>query len=69
MEKEKVLGSIRSDLEPLNFIISVISLNLFVFVASPLLRYAKLFHTTEYEAFLDRQRQENIRLALLALQP
>lgn len=69
MEKEKALGSIRSDLDPLNFIVSVISLNLFVFVASPLLRYAKLFHTTEYEAFLDRQRQENIRLALLVLQP
>lgn len=68
MEREKLLGNIR-DIDPLNFIVSIISLNLFVFVASPFLNYAKQFRKTEYEDFLDRQKQENIRLALLALQP
>ena len=68
MEREKLLGNIR-DIDPLNFIVSIISLNLFVFVASPFLNYAKQFRKTDYEDFLDRQKQENIRLALLALQP
>lgn len=68
IEKEKEQGNI-GDIDPLNFIVTVISLNLFVFMASPLLNNTKHFRAQEFEAFLDRRKQENIRLALLALQP
>ncbi|MDR0732756.1 MAG: TetR/AcrR family transcriptional regulator [Dysgonamonadaceae bacterium] len=68
INKEKKTGNIR-DIDPFNFIVTIISLNLFVFVAHPLINNIKHFTKKEYEAFLERRKQENIRLVLMALQP
>lgn len=62
---EKEAGNI-GDIDPLNFVFTAISLNLFVFMARPLLSN---FTGQEFEVFLNARKEENIRLALLALQP
>lgn len=65
IDQEKKAGNIR-DINPLNFVVTIISLNLFIFIARPLL---STLTTQDFEAFLDQRKKENIRLALLALQP
>lgn len=66
MQKEMEAKNIRS-LDPLNFLVTIISLNVFVFIAQPLLDSLKKFTQEEFEAFLEERKKENIRLALMAL--
>ena len=61
-------GKIRP-IDPVNFLVTIISLNIFVFVAQPLLADITHFSKEEFNAFLEERKKENIRLALLALKP
>ena len=61
-------GKIRP-IDPVNFMITILSLNIFVFVAQPLLLDIAHFSPKEFDEFLEERKNENIRLALLALKP
>ena len=61
-------GKIRP-IDPVNFMITILSLNIFVFVAQPLLLDIAHFSPKEFYEFLEERKNENIRLALLALKP
>lgn len=66
MEKEIAAKQIR-DIDPVDFLLTVLSLNVFVFIALPLFKSANVFPNNEIVKFLDRRKKENIRIALLAL--
>ncbi|MDR1055485.1 MAG: TetR/AcrR family transcriptional regulator [Prevotellaceae bacterium] len=68
MKVEISKGTIRN-IDAIDFILNIISLNIFVFAAQPILKGLKNVSEEEYEKFLDNRKKENVRLALLALQP
>lgn len=68
MSKEIKKGTIRN-MKTLDFIISVISLNVFVFTVQPLVKDLINVSDEEFASFLEERKKENIRLALLALKP
>ena len=66
IEVEK--GTIRP-INPFDFVLTVISLNIFPFIAQPLLKDLNHFSDEELELFFENRKQENTRLALLMLKP
>ena len=66
--KEIKKGAIRN-MEAVDFVLNIISLNIFVFIAQPIIKDLKKMDDSGYEEFLDKRKEENIRLVLLSLQP
>lgn len=59
-------GRIRP-VDPMNFLVTLLSLNVFVFIAMPLLDSFKKFTPAELTEFLEQRKIENMRLVRLAL--
>lgn len=68
MDVEIRKGTIRP-MDPLDIIQTVVSLNIFPFMAQPLFKNIRHFSDKEYEDFLEHRKQENIRLIMLMLKP
>lgn len=68
LEKEICPSTIR-EIDPLNLIMTVLSLNIFPFLALSLLEAIKKLSKTELNTFLELRRKENIRIIELLLKP
>lgn len=68
MDEEAEKGTIRW-MDALLFVQTVVSLNIFPAMAQPLLRNIRHMSDEELAAFIEARKKENVRLALLALQP
>ncbi len=68
MDAEIKKGTIRP-MSPFDLIQTVVSLNIFPFVAQPLLKILRHVTDEEYNVILEQRKHENIRLVLLSLQP
>lgn len=68
MQREINAGNIRN-IDPLNFIVTAISMNIFVFEAKPLLKIIRNFTPKEFNEFIENRKKESVRLVLLSLKP
>ncbi|MDR3127124.1 MAG: TetR/AcrR family transcriptional regulator [Tannerellaceae bacterium] len=68
IDAEKAAGTLPQDLEPVNFLITLISLNLFVFIAQPLFFAVANIDQSTFERILEERKKENIRIVLTILQ-
>lgn len=66
LDVEINVGRIRP-VDPMNFLVTLLSLNIFVFIAMPLLDSFKKFTPAELTEFLEQRKIENMRLVRLAL--
>lgn len=66
LQVEIKAGNIRNT-DPLNFILTAISLNIFVFEAKPLLKVIRNFTPQEFDEFIESRKKESVRLVLLSL--
>lgn len=55
--------------DPMTFLVTLLSLNIFIFIAMPLFESLRKFTPTELNEFIEQRKTENIRLVLLALKP
>lgn len=68
VEKEIEKGTIRP-ISPIDLVMSVISLNMFVFVAKPMIELIIDGDNAEYKAFLEHRKKENVEVILSRLRP
>ena len=68
MQREIAEGKI-ANIDPLNYLLTLLSLNIFPFIARPLVMNTRKLTKKQLSAFLEERKRENVRLALLALQP
>jgi AcrR family transcriptional regulator len=69
IEVEKQAGTLRKDLNPMIFLTTLISLNLFIFIAKPMLfTIGNIDHDT-FEHLLEERKKENIKIVRSILQP
>ncbi len=68
LQKEYGFGKIR-ETDPLNYLLTILSLNSFVFLIQPLFNNIASIKGLDWDDLLKRRRAENIRLALLSLKP
>ncbi|MDR0659374.1 MAG: TetR/AcrR family transcriptional regulator [Prevotellaceae bacterium] len=68
IDTEVQKGTIRP-IDPVDFVQTVVSLNIFPFISKPLFKNLRHVSDKEYEKFSEQQKKENIRLVLLMLKP
>lgn len=68
VEKEIEKGTIRP-VNPIDLMMSIISLNMFVFVAEPMIKLIINGGDAQYKALLERRKKENVEIILSRLRP
>lgn len=61
-------GKIRA-IEPLELLLTIISLNAFVFIASPLFKGLTQISDEKFNNLLEKRREENVRIVLESIKP
>ena len=68
LKREIEKGNIRQ-ITLLDLILTAFSLNVTLFIASPIIKKVLISDETKYREFVDHRKQENIRIILLSLKP
>ncbi|MDR3128852.1 MAG: TetR/AcrR family transcriptional regulator [Tannerellaceae bacterium] len=69
IELEKREGTLQQDLNSMNFLITLMSLNLFIFIAQPILSTVGNIDHDTFERLLEERKKENIKIVMSILQP
>ena len=68
LQEEIKRGNIRP-LEPIDLMLTIISLNVTLFLATPIFRGIAKFSEEELDAFYEKRKKENVRIILGSLKP
>ncbi len=68
LKKEIENGNIR-EIEPLDLLITIISLNVTLFLAAPIFKTVVKYSDKEFNRIIERRKQENVRIIMNSLKP